>query len=379
MNTVDKIVTEWAFRCKKGYPDLNNPQDMKILKELYSEYGIVMEDKETKQPPPKTVKDLVTLLSAKTEELTPEQVEKLFKIISKTGKGYTTTLMDKLLDKKLGEEQALIVAGYADRNHFEDKMVASIDNKANTFAALGESGNLASALSQLSGVDTNYVSKLIGFTTGAGQKGVGRGEIALVSFLSDTESAKTGDVKVADGVVELKASSLTDKNKLTGSILAPKTIGGRGGSAASIANELLRFFTDEDAKRIIPTKKEGSGWIGRLYSYYLYGKENSTETGFESKFKATLQKFFNHTYGTGTITVEDTDLESFEKLQLRVAKDLAKAYIEEINHPIMFISSNSDYKILRTTDDLEREIGTSIKILGTVSDYTPRLGFVSQK
>ena len=376
MSVVDKVVNEWAFRCKKGYPDMNNPDDMKILKEIYSEFGIVTEE-ETKQPPSKTVKDLITLLSAKTEELSPEQVDKLFNIINKTGKGYTTTLMDKLLDKKLGEEQALIVAGYADRNHFEDKMVASIDNKSNTFAALGESGNLANALSELSGIDSNYVSKLIGFTTGAGQKGVGRGEIALVSFLSDTKSAKTGDVEVADGVVELKASSLTDKNKLTGSILAPKTIGGRGGSAASIANELLKFFTDEDAKRIIPSKKEGSGWIGRLYSYYLYGKENSTEAGFENKFKTTLQKFFNHTYGTGTITAADTDLESFEKLQLRVAKDLAKAYMEEINHPIMFISSNSNYIIVRTTEDLENIIGTNVKILGTVSDYTPRLGFVS--
>ena len=377
MSITDKLVTEWAFRCKKGYPDMNNPDDIKILKEIYSQFGIVMEEEKPKPEPTKTVEDLITLLSAKTGELSPEQVEKLFKIINKTGKGYTTTLMDKLLDKKLGEEQALIVAGYADRNHFEDKMVASIDNKANTFAALGESGNLASALSKLSGVDTNYVSKLIGFTTGAGQKGVGRGEIALVSFLSDTESAKTGDVKVADGVVELKASSLTDKNKLTGSILAPKTIGGRGGSAASIANELLKFFTDEDAKRIIPTKKEGSGWVGRLYSYYLYGKENSTETDFKNKFKTTLQKFFNHVYGTGTINVKDTDLESFEKLQLRVAKDLAKAYMEEINHPIMFISSNSDYKIVKTTQDLESIIGTDVKILGTVSDYTPRLGFVS--
>lgn len=44
MSVVDKIVTEWAFRCKKGYPDTNNPDDMKILKEIYSEYGIVIEE-----------------------------------------------------------------------------------------------------------------------------------------------------------------------------------------------------------------------------------------------------------------------------------------------------------------------------------------------
>ena len=46
MSVVDKIVVEWAFRCKKGYPDMNNPDDMKILKEIYSEHGIVTEEQE---------------------------------------------------------------------------------------------------------------------------------------------------------------------------------------------------------------------------------------------------------------------------------------------------------------------------------------------
>lgn len=45
MNVIDKIVTEWAFRCKKGYPDKNNPEDIKILKEIYSEYEVIMEEK----------------------------------------------------------------------------------------------------------------------------------------------------------------------------------------------------------------------------------------------------------------------------------------------------------------------------------------------
>jgi hypothetical protein len=47
MSVVDKIINEWAFRCKKGYPDLNNPDDMKILKEIYSEFSIVLENQES--------------------------------------------------------------------------------------------------------------------------------------------------------------------------------------------------------------------------------------------------------------------------------------------------------------------------------------------
>ena len=50
MSVVDKIVAEWAFRCKKGYPDMNNPADMKILKEIYSEYGVVLEEEAKDEP-----------------------------------------------------------------------------------------------------------------------------------------------------------------------------------------------------------------------------------------------------------------------------------------------------------------------------------------
>ena len=49
MSVIDKVVTEWAYRCKKGYPDTNNPDDMKILKEIYSEYGIVLEEEKKEQ------------------------------------------------------------------------------------------------------------------------------------------------------------------------------------------------------------------------------------------------------------------------------------------------------------------------------------------
>lgn len=50
MNVIDRIVTEWAYRCKKGYPDINNPEDLKILNEIYAEYGIIVEEKQpTKQ------------------------------------------------------------------------------------------------------------------------------------------------------------------------------------------------------------------------------------------------------------------------------------------------------------------------------------------
>ena len=66
MSVIDKIVAEWAFRCKKGYPDTNNPDDMKILKEIYSQFGVVLEEEQSteKKENAVTEEDLVILRSA---------------------------------------------------------------------------------------------------------------------------------------------------------------------------------------------------------------------------------------------------------------------------------------------------------------------------
>lgn len=36
MNIVDKVIQEWSWRCKKGYPDLDSKEDLTILKEVFS-------------------------------------------------------------------------------------------------------------------------------------------------------------------------------------------------------------------------------------------------------------------------------------------------------------------------------------------------------
>lgn len=35
MDLIDKILLEWSYRCEKGYPDLNNKEDLKIFEELF--------------------------------------------------------------------------------------------------------------------------------------------------------------------------------------------------------------------------------------------------------------------------------------------------------------------------------------------------------
>ena len=40
MINIDALLSEWAYRCKKGYPDLDSPSDLRVLNTILKEQGI---------------------------------------------------------------------------------------------------------------------------------------------------------------------------------------------------------------------------------------------------------------------------------------------------------------------------------------------------
>jgi len=361
MSVIDKIVTEWAFRCKKGYPDINNPDDMKILKEIYSQFGIVQEEEKPQQRQPQkddvSVEDLETLIGARKTELTQDQINNLYKIISKTGKGYTKSLLTILEEnKKLKRQQAIPVASLADKYHFEDKIIDSINNPANTFLSLGLEGNLTTRLQEITGIDSTYIDIIIGLTVGGGQKGVGKGEIAIVSFLHDTTSATKGDVQTKDGRVEFKGID---------AILAASKLTTRGVGVDQIFADIIKILNipeDQQANlKGTPGKQEGN-WIDKLVRF----------TQDKLQIQKVLDKFYH-----GLVKIGDTDITSANAVKTAIAKDLAKNYIKTINEPIFFISENNDYKIYRTEEDIALGIGVDL-FVSKFADLIPRLIFKKQ-
>ena len=350
MSVIDKIVNEWAFRCEKGYPDMNNPDDVKILKEIYSQFGIVMEEEKPQQQNNVSLADLETLINARKTELTQDQINNLYKIISKTGEGYTKSLLTVLeQNKKLNHQQALIVASYADKYHFEDKVLKSINNTANTFTSLGSEGNLSTKLQSITGIDSTYVDAIIGLTVGAGQKSVGKGEIAVISFLHDTSSPKKGDVQTGEGVVEFKGKD---------AILAVAKHISRGYTADKILTDMAKVLEIPEDE-VENFKKGGGVWTDKLIRY----------TQDKSQIQKVLDKFYK-----GAIKIGDADTTSVDAVRQQIAKELAKDYIKTINEPIFFFNDNRDYKIFRTQEDIESAIGKDVFVT-KFSDLVPRLAF----
>ena len=35
MNLIDKVILEWSYRTKKGYPDINNRDDVRIFESMF--------------------------------------------------------------------------------------------------------------------------------------------------------------------------------------------------------------------------------------------------------------------------------------------------------------------------------------------------------
>ena len=105
MSVIDKVVNEWAFRCKKGYPDMNNPDDMKILKEIYSEYGIVLEEEkpeETLNPSNATDADVSFL--RKAFDTVKEDYAKYLKVFMLFDPNSLGTISEVLLTKLLAKQ-----------------------------------------------------------------------------------------------------------------------------------------------------------------------------------------------------------------------------------------------------------------------------------
>jgi hypothetical protein len=104
MSVIDKVVNEWAFRCKKGYPDTNNPADMKILKEIYSEYGIVMEEDQPQQSDNSTATEEDVTYLRKVFSSIKDDYAKYLKVFMLFDPNSLGTVSEVLLTKLLAEK-----------------------------------------------------------------------------------------------------------------------------------------------------------------------------------------------------------------------------------------------------------------------------------
>ena len=358
MSITDKLVTEWAFRCKKGYPDMNNPADMKILKEIYSQFGIVVEEDKPAQEQPKEdqpsndelVAQIASMLQAEkgnTKLLTrvlrtlknSSHVDDLKKFLG--NRNVTKTTFD---NRNLPAELIDILA----KANLVDKFVAGIkDNK------LKSSGNAYEIL----GPELKPVLSSFGRLTGAkGSVGVGRGEVLFPMLYSDVSKSETaGDLVYKGKALEVKALGISTKN--------PDQLSGGPRISLARSTGLSSYYKTQSGKTQIAD---------------IFREDYDNAQDKKAALDAINNFIVNAYYkgnDTGAVKLTDTDMASSES----IAKVLYKAQIlgytkaKGITKFLLFNPVSGYYKLFGV-NKLINSIGTDVTFKpARRSDINPQL------
>ena len=353
MSVIDKVVNEWAFRCKKGYPDMNNPDDIKILKEIYSEFGIVMEEEASKEEQPSN-EDLISQIAdiVQAEKGNTKLLTRVLKTLQNSSHvdDLKKFLATRNIDKSTFENRNLPaeLIGILSKANLVDKFVAGAkDNK------LGTSGNVYDAL----GPELRPVLMSLGKLTGAkASVAVGRGEVVFPIVYSDVAKSETaGDLVYQGKDLEVKALGISSKKpgELAG---GPRISLARGGGLQSY------YKTQSAKKQVADIFKED------------YDNEQDKQAVLDS-----INEFIVNAYYKGDATGAEQIAKSDMASTQSIAKVLYKAQIlgytkaKSITRFLLFNPITGDYKLF-TVDDLINSIGTDIVFSPAVrSDVNPQL------
>jgi len=207
MSIVDKIVNEWAFRCKKGYPDMNNPEDMKILKEIYSEYGIVLEEEKPEEEAEYSADDLIKLLQDRKSELDSAFIQKIYHSIQEKGKKLGSLISKEIHSKGLDASEAELFGLINTVPGLETQLTQVLSNsdKQIKLSDLGKTGNIISVGKAVTKLPQSFLVSLLSAGRSAkGGKAVGEGEAFLALLGKDGKKLDVGDVGLEGKSIELK-------------------------------------------------------------------------------------------------------------------------------------------------------------------------------
>ena len=204
MVNIDALLSEWAYRCKKGYPDMDSPSDLKILRSILKEQDITLpqlqEQEEKEEGPSK--KELIDLINQ--SDLNSKALTRIIKIVK--GAGFRSRTKNLL--SKNGFTEKDFKSGVTDL----DKILNTITNSEvdELFKYLEEPKKLSSfpprgnLINQL-GISSNLVKDLMGIE-GIDDQGsnIGKIEIFLALVLSDVNNRKGGGDLNWEGVGNLE-------------------------------------------------------------------------------------------------------------------------------------------------------------------------------
>jgi hypothetical protein len=213
MVNIDSLVNEWAYRCEKGYPDMDSPSDLRVLKTILKEEGITIPQfqqviSEQEKSDELTIKDIEDILNQIKDD--KEAIKKIYNFISNRPgeKGFFGIADDSnVTDKTVDTSNAPQVIFDLLSNSGDLKKY--IDFNKPGFSEIGKEGNFLDFFEGKSGISKDTLTKMFNFSGKESGRGVGKGEVAMALLFKDVKMAAAGggDLNWGGKSLEVKGSS----------------------------------------------------------------------------------------------------------------------------------------------------------------------------
>lgn len=346
MSVIDKIVVEWAFRCKKGYPDMNNPDDIRILKEIYSEYGIVMEEEKPKEETVYSADDLIKLLQDRKSELDSAFIQKMYHTIVSKGKKLGTLIMNMLKNKDLQSSANEIFSIINQYPGLEQELSNFLQHPERqlTISQLQAGNNIVSVVQEATNLPGEFISAMLkAGRASEGGKGVGEGEALLALVGKGGKKLKVGDVEIEGKEIEVKAQG--------GRLI------GRTESLADLYSSLAQLG--------VTPRKVGKG-PEALHTYIP--NIIATDSKLEPQVRNLLKKEFN--------TVSSTDLSSPEDIKTSLLEWYVDYFLanEAKSADYVFVLIGGEYRLFTKQEFKEAILNRDLTTQNfTATNKSPQL------
>ncbi len=377
----DKILVEWAYRCQKGYPDMDNPSDVHILKQILKENniefpGIVVEQEEEEET--FTKDDIIKLINS--SELTPSQLKRVYNAVDGVA---SKEAIDDYLDKvakesNISTDQILKFKNLLKTEGIEKEFVEYIKNPSSFDIT---KSNFVDQVKDIPNDKLLTLYEKMGSAI-VGNVSIGPGEVLFSILFDNTKKRDSkGDLDVSGKNVELKAST-----RGAGAVIAKGYNRGnwadtkRKGRFAEFVRDLgMEEEPTQDALKYLEKKIKWPTKLSLIYDNYT-DQEEFDKQKFIDGIEKILSRIYSKSswYPNGThfnlnsyFTDTDFDENSFI---IDLTKELVQEYIDHEGFDgLLFSDKNGNITYLEE-DNIIKGIGTTIKVSGP-SDDVPRLSY----
>lgn len=285
MDIIEKFIRENCWRFPKGYPDINNLEDTKLLFELLKKEQLQEEEQQAY-----SYEDLMKLIQTKKDSLDPKFIQKLYHTIEGKGQKLGSTLQTAFNNRRLSASSNELFGIIHEYPGLEKELVDVLNSseKQINLQDLSQGDNIITVANNKTKLPVEFLVSLLkaGKSTEAG-KGVGEGEALLALLGKGGSKMEIGDVQIEGKEIEVK---------------------GKRGRLIGRNKDLKALYSDLTQLGVEP-RKVGPG-IEALHSYVAYILQTKPEL--EEEVKKLLEREFKTSFNvdlTDPIKVKDALLE----------------------------------------------------------------------